>query len=651
MILVKYNLKIFKFLSLLVLLTQCKEAPTESISIRPDLIQVTFVSPADSSFISEPPVLLAEVQSKNSIAQVNFFIDQNMLGAVTKAPYSITPDVTPWADDTMHILKCVVEDNQHNINSAEIIVYISSLVKLNITLLAPAQNDTIRYSDRVDLRWQHDPDKKFLVEIASDAYFNNKVQSDSTIQKSFLTKKLDKGSYFWRIGYFSTLTQNIFWSGVRRFSIDGPKTPTILSHSLEDIRIFKTENTFKWNKSDYAVQYQFQVLDYYTNEIIYDDFITDTLVTKDFEMYVYKVKVRAKNEVNFWSDWSPTINFSNGLYTKKIVTTGDIDVVGCLEIADSGFVIGGTHSGNFTQLIKVDALGNVKYSSDLNNFMLRKISITPDNYILLVGRNSSSQSKVVKVDQSLHTVWEYEPVDIDKINLTNISVAQNGDYLLVGDYKKYSSIACNRVYFSGLSSSGMRKFEYVVGDSVSFGYNIQEKNNNYFIMAKHIDTIYISTSIKNLIVDQNGTILTEYRFLVWQGSGPSHILVDGSAKSDNVFCYGYNGIANGSYLHKSDIFGTEYWIINLGNSSTIAQDIAETTDGNLLVGGYEHETFLGKIISDGSYLWRYHYNTNTYCRDILNTVDGGILMMMSTFQGPKESYLVKMNKDGITYKN
>jgi hypothetical protein len=221
----------------------------------------------------------------------------------------------------------------------------------------------------------------------------------------------------------------------------------------------------------------------------------------------------------------------------------------------------------------------------------------------------------------------------------------------VGDYRPDPSLAGNRVYYSGLSTSGTVKFEKVVGDSVSFGYNIEKKNNNYFIMAKHIDTIYISTSIYNLIVDSDGNLLSEYRFLVWHGSGPAYTLVEGIINNNDVYCFGYRGIANGSYLHRSDIHGIEYWLINLGSSSTIAQSSVSTPEGDILVGGYDQSTFLYKISPGGIIIWKRIFNTNAYCQNLINTIDGGIVLLADTFLGQNEAYLIKMNSDGITYDN
>ena len=589
MIFTIYSKTILIFLFLIVLLSQCKESPNDPNYLRPDLIQISIVSPIDSSVIFEPIVITVEVESINPIIQVNFFIDNKIIAADVEAPYSIAPDITPWADNENHTLKCSAEDNLNNVNSKKVTITISDQVKSNITLLEPAQNDTIRNDNKVNLKWHHDPTKKFKVQIVKDASFNDIVQSDSTNQKSFITNQLERGTYYWRIGYYSTDISDIYWSGSRQFTIDGPRAPTFISHQNEEIRKFNIANTFIWKSSEYAVQYQFQLTDYNTGEIIYDDIVNDTLITKNLEMNVYKIKARAKNGINFWSDWSPVITFSNGIYTKKIMATGDIEAVCCLELPDSGFVIGSfSYNGKFTQLMKVDELGNEKYSYIINDFILHKFSLTSDNYIIMVGRNSNFHSKVVKADHSSNTIWEYEPVNNDRINLANVSTAQNGDYLLVGDYRSDYSLSGKRVYYSGLSTSGNMKFEKVVGDSVSLGYNILEKNNNCFIMAKHIDSVYISTSIYNLIVDIGGNLLSEYRFLVWR---PGHMLVDGIISNNNVYCFGYRGIANGSYLHKSDIFGAEHWIINLGNTSTIAQAIAETTDGNIIIGGYEQGTF------------------------------------------------------------
>ena len=655
MIPIKNHSEVFTFLLLIGLLSQCKEAPNEPVYVRPDLIQITINSPIDSSIIYAPPVISTSVESVNPVTQVNFFIDNNLLGVDNESPYSIAPDVTPWADNGNHILKCLAEDNKHNINSEEITITISDQVKNNITLFEPAQNDTIRYADQINLKWHHDPVKKFKVQISRTVSFNDIVQSDSTNQKSFLSNQLEKGSYYWRIGYYSEDISAIFWSGSRRFTIDGPRTPIFVSHHNEEIRKYKIENSFIWNKPEFAVQYDFQIKDYYTDEIIYDNILSDTLVTKNLEMYVYKVKVKAKNSVNIWGEWSPEIIFSNGLFTKVFTLPNEMSVAGCIELPDTGFVIASASlSGKYTKLIKVDALCSEEFNSNIANFIINEFSETSDNNIIMVGMNDNYRAKVLKVDQSFNTIWEYEPANNDKIYLNNVTVTQSGEYLLIGLYNEDYVTSDNQIYYSSLTSSGTPLFERLVGDPRGVGYNIEEFNNDYLIMATKTDTIFGSEAIYNLIVDGDNTILSDYIYLEFTGfPGQNYQIRDGVRIGNDIYCVGNFGTRYGSFVHKSDIFGTEHWKVNLTNLvPSSAEKCIATNDGNLLIGGDEENLFLFKLGPSGDIKWSFDNDyDNSYCRGLLNTFDEGIILIASSSLATRTVRFIKLNGDGVTYKN
>jgi len=643
---------IILYLSFILLLWACKESINEPIYVRPDLIQVTIVSPADSSLILEPLVITAEVKSVNPISQVNFFIDNNLLGAVNESPYSIAPDITPWADNKEHILKCSAEDNQHNVNSEEITITISEQVKNNITLLEPAQNDTIRNADKVNLKWHHDPVKKFKVLISRNVSFNDIVQSDSTNQKSFISNQLEKGSYYWRIGYYSEELSNILWSGSRRFTIDGPRTPTFISHQGEEIRKFNIANTFIWNKPEFAVQYQFQITDYYTDEIIYDDILSDTLIIKNLELYVYKVKVKAMNSVNIWSEWSSEVILSNGLFSKQVNIPSGLHVRGCLELPDSGFIISAwSDISGITSLMKLNSIADEVFSNTISDFVVYEFALTTDQYLIMVGVNSNHRAKVVKVDQSFNTIWEYEPVNNDKIYLTNVTVTQSGEYLLIGLYNEDYVTSYNQIYYSALSSSGTPLFERLVGDPRSVGYHIEEFNNDYLIMATKTDTIFGSEAIYNLIVDRDNMILSDYIYLEFTGfPGQNYQIRDGVRIGNDIYCVGNFGTRYGSFVHKSDIFGTEHWKVNLTNAvPSSAEKCIPTIDGNLLIGGDAENLFLFKIDPNGNLIWSFDNNYEyTYCRDLLSTIDGGNVILTSSSLGGGV-YIIKLNRDGVTY--
>jgi hypothetical protein len=331
-------------------------------------------------------------------------------------------------------------------------------------------------------------------------------------------------------------------------------------------------------------------------------------------------------------------------------------IAGCMELPDSGFVIASYSDINhLTNLMKVDGLCVEDFSNTFSDFRIHEFSLTGDNSIVMVGDNSNYNSKVVKVDQSFNTIWEYEPANNDKIYLINVTAAQNGDLLIIGLYNEDYLTSENQIYYSALSQSGTPLFERLVGEPSSEGYKIEEMNNGYLILATHTtDSLLYSQAIYNLILDSDGNILSSYKYLEFHGfPGQNYQVLDGVKISNDIYCVGNFGTRYGSFVHKSDIFGTEHWKVDLTNAvPSSAEKCIETDEDNLLIGGDAVNLFLFKVGPNGNIIWSFDNEyDNTYCRDLLNTLDGGIILLTSSSIAVRTIRFIKLNSEGLTYGN
>ena len=646
-------LSILAALFLLTTMWNCKDEVTNPAQIKPDLFNITFIAPGDSTYIDQPIAFSVEVESENPVKDVMFYVDNRQVGVVNEKPYTVSPDLSQWADNEYHSIKCVAEDMNNNAGVGEINCRISDQVLNYINLTEPANNDTVRYGNHVLLKWIYNGKEMFKVQVAEDAGFTKIIQYDSTREHNFTTQSLEQQRYYWRVGFYSSDSLPFSWSNSRYFTIGGPKPPSFVSPGSENVIKYQKEYTFRWKNAQYADQYQFQALDYFTGNIVYDEMTNDTVLSKNLDMYVYKIQARSKNSAGFWGEWSPEIILSNGLFTKGVSVPGTFHVRACLQTSDSGFVVAEYSSVNHeTRLIKLNSIAEEEYSSIIPDFMIYEFIATPDNNIVMVGNNSNYAAKAVKADRSFNVLWDYEPVNNDKIYFENITTAQNGGYLLVGLYNEDFVNQENRIYYSELSASGAPLFERQVGDSRSEGYKIEELNGGYLIMAVQTDTIIQSQAIYNLILDHDGNVQSQYKYLEFTGfPGQNYDVTDGIRINNDLYSVGSFGTAYGSFVHKSDIFGTEYWKVNLLNGvPSSASKCVATEEGDVLVGGYEQTLFLYKVSPGGSIIWSLNNNfSNTYCRDLITTPDGGIVILTSSSLNQTQVNLIKLNGDGVMY--
>ncbi len=642
---------IFFLLVLVFSIFGCKENVNEPKVEGGKIKSVNFIGLQDSSTIYNPTRFSIKVESEDSIKKVIYFIDSDTVGISSTRPYMIEPNISPWADDSLHILKCSAYDINGNSKSQEIAVIISPIPRYRIQLTYPAPSDTMRWTNIVELKWSALFDYNFDVKVAKDIAFNDIVYSGKTNDMKAETNGLEKGTYYWQISITPDSSSQIYKSSIYMFTIDGPKPPVILSQKPEEIQTFNKENSFTWSSSKYATSYQFQISDYYSNNIITDNMLGDTTLTQNLDLYVYILKVRAKNTVNIWGAWSREIIFSNGLFAKKIALANDINLVTGINLSDSEYVaVGYSIVNKDTYLYTIDELGDLKETKRIPNFTISKIAKTLDNGVIMVGNNSSFESKVVKLDRNFNVVWSYLADNKQGIYLTNILQADDGNYFVTGFYKGVNSSLSKKICFLKLSNTGTPIFDKAIGVKGSEGYKIERVNGNYLIMAIIKDTVIYSNAIYNLVVNQNGDVLSETKYLEFNGFPAQNYNVnDGMLLNDNIYVVGSFGMAYGSFIHCSDIYGNEHWKKNLINgSSSSAQCCLATDNGNLLIGGYERSIFLFKTDNEGNIIWRKDYE-GTYCKKIVKTKDSGFLIL--GFYNGKSNYiyLLKINKDGVTY--
>jgi hypothetical protein len=82
----------------------------------------------------------------------------------------------------------------------------------------------------------------------------------------------------------------------------------------------------------------------------------------------------------------------------------------------------------------------------------------------------------------------------------------------------------------------------------------------------------------------------------------------------------------------------------------MAKKCVSSIDGNILIGGYEEVLFLFKVSPSGNIIWNLDNNYDyTSCVDLLNTLDGGIVLLSSSSLGYRIVHFIKLNNDGVTY--
>ena len=310
--------KILFMTSLVVCLLSCNKMPTpfEDLGVNvPSLI-----SPANKATISNSipnfdwsdveAAISYEIQVDNSS---NFISPELQQDTLTNSDYSATHPLM----DGQYYWRVRAKDAD-DIESEWSVTYSFTIDTKGAppTLLTPVNGSTVKVQSPV-FDWS-DVEDAVIYELQvdnSNNFSSPELQQDSLTSSQYtMTNSLADGQYYWRVRAKNMQETWSDWSEVFNFITDTKGVPPVLLYPVNGGLIADHRPVFNWSDVSDALVYQLMVdnSSLFSNpEIEADSLSVSSFSTIDsLHAGKYYWKVRAKNNLGVWSDWSEVWDFT-----------------------------------------------------------------------------------------------------------------------------------------------------------------------------------------------------------------------------------------------------------------------------------------------------------------------------------------------------
>ncbi|MBL7023205.1 MAG: hypothetical protein ISR90_04010 [Candidatus Marinimicrobia bacterium] len=233
------------------------------------------------------------------------------------------------------------------------------------TLLSPDNGEVISDAEIAELVWSASEFAVTYDVIVSSSYnFTDTEYSITTTDTTVTTDALVGGYHYWKVRAKNSVGNYGEWSNYFTFEITGPEAPVLLSPENGEVISNAEIAELVWSASEFAVTYDVIVSSSYNfTDTEYSITTSDTTVTTDaLSIGVHYWKVRAKNSVGNYGEWSNyftfEINFpSPSNLTTTVISDSEIELNWTDNCSyESGFKLERkTDSGEFTQVAELEA--------------------------------------------------------------------------------------------------------------------------------------------------------------------------------------------------------------------------------------------------------------------------------------------------------
>ena len=612
-------------------------------------ISVTLVSPTENSQIEGTTKIKVKVISRKAISDISLSIDDKFVTLDSVIVKSTIHDTTLYelilnsssiGDNRLHNLKALVRNSLGAKQISQIVpVFIRLSFSSNIQLVYPANYDLIRNTDQIRFLWKKvDKVTKYEIQIAKSSLFDVIEKSSITIDTFYLSPKLMQEKYYWRLRV--NLTDNKWgkWSQPWLFTIAGPNAPVIVFPLANDV-VYPPAN-LSWNNAEFAKDYEIQIFKTTSPySIVSSTVISDVSLNVDLPLGKYFWKVRARNEVGFWGNWSDSLLIANGIFSKQIISSTMSSVLRILEKADNGFII---LAGN--TLIGMNKTGVVEWTKGFTTFDALDIEASSNGNYLLVG-NPNNSLTVAQISSTGNTINSKTLSDTAEAFSRSIKRTSDGGFIIAATYCdcNVGSIAYHRPVLYKIDKDLNLQWKSTISDKVVSSISANETSDNGFVYLGNI----LSDPVKQIAIyiktNSAGNVLWEKTPATWDDPG------DGAGTSDNGFI-GIGWSRSGAFWQKINVSGNEDWKKYYSLFPSYAASITEFDGDNYLIAGSgtnstNKNIFLIKINNLGIVEWEKKYIGFQAC-SVIRTTDGGICILVKTNNGLK---VIKTDNLGETF--
>ena len=331
----------------------------------------------------------------------------------------------------------------------------------------------------------------YQILVDNDQDFTSPEIEDITTSTEYIsTVSMNPGTNYWKVRGRNNVGVFGDWSEVRYFTISGSPTPTLVSPANGSS--LTSQPTFYWNPSSNAVDYQILMdnnQDFTSPEI--DEIVNETqyVSTALFNSPTNYWKVRARNNVGLWGDWSMVWSFiisieltEVGFYdtpgeAKRVAVNGNYayiaDYGSGLMVIDISNPTSPVGVGSYTAGVYVDVAvsGNYAYLVGGWAYGLRIIDIQSPSSPSYEGYyDTPGSAKGVTVSGNYAYVADGD-YGLRVVNVSNpSSPAEVGYYDTPGEANKVAVVG-NYAYVADGSDGGLRVINISnPGSPVEVGY-------------------------------------------------------------------------------------------------------------------------------------------------------------------------------------
>ena len=640
-------------ISVFIMLLSCTD-PVQPPVPGDQYLFVSILSPVDESIISGTTTVSVQVVSNNAIQKVGLTLDQKEVALDTVIKIDTINDTTQYdliwdtynrADDKTHNLAAKVIDSTRFMRmSKSVSVFISSIRDSVIQLISPANHSIIRNSNLAEFTWRRSNlANNYEIQISRTNTFDEIVQSSLVADKSYLATNLMQETYYWRVraSFGDQLWGN--WSQPWKITFDGPVVPSIIEPTSDSIVYGST--TFSWCKSEYTIDYEvgiFKTSPPY--QIVYSSILSDssTIVNLDLDKYFWKV--RAINNVGFWSHWSDSVLFAYGIFVRNILGTQPSSTLKIIERDDSGFIILTGYPDS--KLIGVSNTGILEWQTEFTAFGALDIEAGGNSNFLLVG-NSYGLLSLAEVSSIGNTNWVKTFQDTADAYSRSIKRTKDGGFIIAASYCECNlgSTRVKQPVLYKIDANFNLEWKSTISSKIVVSVAVNETIDNGFLyfgetyyQSYTLTTIYIKT-------DFYGNVIWERMWELW------------NQPEDGISTVNNEHIAVGStpgsaIWQKVNSVGSEVWYIQYSNGSRNAKSIVETDNGQYIIAGHgdnssNRNIFLIKINESGVAEWEKRY-PGYFGYSVIRTRDSGFCVVGSGVSS-NGIMIIKTNNNGETF--
>lgn len=651
------------------------EQPTKPDELPPD-VSITF--PIDGSVLNSPITIKVEVSDNSVIQNVFFLIDGIIIGSDNSYPYELFWNVAFWADGADHSILAKATDRAGNAGQSDIIlVTVTRDAMVLPVLLSPMNEKIITDTDQLSFCWHTLPEAaEYDISISSNTDFSD-IEYSATIADTAITAQLPQGWHYWKVRAKNGYDLRSGWSAIHKFKIDGPLPPGLISPAHNCVLTNLNPISFLWHSSPNAINYELVMSsDSHFEDIDYSCIVPDTFITSiPVINRIYYWKVRGKNSVDLWGEWSSVNKFNIGTTFVNYFGGPNTDRgYSVHQTLDGGYIIAGNtdsfgYGDSDAWLIKINAIGEEQWNYTYGGSYFDEIEVihpTTDGGFILGGYSQSDQNDnefwILKTNAYGAELWHKTYGGLGAY-CHSVQETLDGGYISIGHAVQESTGPASDLWLVKLDDRGAKIWDkFFGGSSGDVGYSVQQTLDGGYICTggmyrSDVDVCLIKT-------DKNGLELwtrifdfsnDDKGYSVRQTLDGGFIIIGATKRS----LVDYDVL-----LLKTDLDGIEQWHKTFGganNDKGFSVDL--TFDDGYIMTGFTTTSDLSDL--DGKDLWLIKTDINGELlwsetfggakedegRSVQRTFDGGYVITGSTKSfgaGEYDIWVIKTDSDGKT---